>query len=76
MTTYSPAYCMNLRSATTRKMLRVILAADGTPLESTDESYGTLPRWVLGLAQIPEVEVRPGEWRKWAQSYPPLSLAV
>lgn len=69
-TTYEPALCMRLRVIHTDLRLYVILAADGTPLDTMEvKSMDTVPLWVTGLVQLPEVDVTPSAYRKWKRDY-------
>ena len=68
--TYEPALCMRLRAVRTDLRLYVILAADGTPLDAMAvQSMDTVPLWVTGLVQLPEVDVTPSTYREWKRHY-------
>jgi len=70
MTAFEPALCLTLRVIhVTDTALHVIMAADGTVLDATEETAETLPRWIAGLVQLPTVEVTPGVYRHWKRDY-------
>ena len=76
MSTYEPALRMRLRvKRTHNKRLSVILAGDGTPLDTIEHDWpDDVPRWVLGLVQLPEVEVLPSVYREFKQNLSAITI--
>ena len=66
MTTYQPALCLQITARNVKpNRLYVIFAADGTQLAVIEDQPGTVPLWVTGLIQLAEVDVLPGEYKRW-----------
>ena len=63
--TYDPALCLTLSLRLPNKRLYVILAADGTVLDTQEHTRETLPRWITELVQLPEIDTLPSIYRYW-----------